>query len=174
MVELDSLSRLTGRRILAKAEYLNPGGTGKDRIARAMIEEAEERGLLGPGGVVVEGTSGSTGIALAALCASRGYRCVIVMPDDQAEEKRRLLQRFGAEVLVGVGGWIGVCVRVRVCKSKYVRLACTGVSVCVRARARKSHAHHLLLPCCAMQVRTVRTAAIANPDHYVNVAREVP
>uniref|UniRef100_A0A7S2RC68 Tryptophan synthase beta chain-like PALP domain-containing protein n=1 Tax=Rhizochromulina marina TaxID=1034831 RepID=A0A7S2RC68_9STRA len=100
LVELRSLSALTGRRILAKAEYLNPGGTGKDRIALAMIEEAERRGQLAPGGTVVEGTSGSTGIALAALCACRGYRCVIVMPDDQSPEKQRLLRQFGAEVLV--------------------------------------------------------------------------
>jgi cysteine synthase len=100
LVELTSLSRLTGCRILAKAEFLNPGGTSKDRVALQMIEEAERAGLLRPGGTVVEGTSGSTGIALAALCRARGYRCLIVMPDDQALEKVRLLRQFGAEVEV--------------------------------------------------------------------------
>ena len=98
LVELKSLSRLTGRTILVKCEHLNPGGTGKDRIARAILAEAEANGYLKPGGTVVEGTSGSTGIALAALCASRGYCCLIVMPDDQADEKKHLLERFGASV----------------------------------------------------------------------------
>lgn len=100
LVELASLSRATGCRIFAKAEFLNPGGTSKDRVALQMIEEAERAGRLRPGGTVVEGTSGSTGIALAALCRARGYRCLIVMPDDQAAEKVRLLRQFGAEVEV--------------------------------------------------------------------------
>lgn len=100
LVELQSLSKATGCRILAKAEYLNPGGTSKDRVALRMIQEAERAGLLKPGGIVVEGTSGSTGIALASLCRARGYRCLIVMPDDQAAEKVHLLQQFGAEVEV--------------------------------------------------------------------------
>ena len=100
LVELTSLSRATGCRILAKAEYLNPGGTSKDRVALCMIEEAEKAGLLRPGGTVVEGTSGSTGIALASLCRARGYQCLIVMPDDQAKEKVHLLEQFGARVEV--------------------------------------------------------------------------
>lgn len=99
-MELRSLSRATGCRVFAKAEFLNPGGTSKDRVALQMIEEAERAGRLRPGGTVVEGTSGSTGIALAALCRARGYRCLIVMPDDQASEKVRLLRQFGAEVEV--------------------------------------------------------------------------
>lgn len=66
-----------------KVEYLNPGGTSKDRIAASMIQDAEESGKLAEGGTVVEGTSGSTGICLASLCRAKGYRCVIVMPDDQ-------------------------------------------------------------------------------------------
>ena len=74
LVELVSLSRATGCRVFAKAEFLNPGGTSKDRVALQMIEEAERAGRLRPGGTVVEGTSGSTGIALAALCRARGYR----------------------------------------------------------------------------------------------------
>lgn len=100
MVELRQLSRLLKRRILCKAEFMNPGGTAKDRIAQSMLDAAEACGALREGGTVVEGTSGSTGIALAAQCRARGYRCVIVMPDDQADEKRRLLEQFGAEVKV--------------------------------------------------------------------------
>ncbi|CAM9430599.1 unnamed protein product, partial [Discosporangium mesarthrocarpum] len=99
IIRLRSLSEATGCEILAKAEYLNPGGTSKDRIAANMIREAEESGRLKPGGTVVEGTSGSTGIALASLCRAKGYKCVIVMPDDQAKEKVDLLKTFGAEVL---------------------------------------------------------------------------
>ena len=75
-------------------ENLNPGGTGKDRAAQRMIECAERDGLLKSGGIVVEGTSGSTGIALASICLSRGYQLHIVMPDDQAEEKRILLEKL--------------------------------------------------------------------------------
>mmetsp|Transcript_37051 Transcript_37051/g.48789 ORF Transcript_37051/g.48789 Transcript_37051/m.48789 type:complete len:419 (+) Transcript_37051:86-1342(+) len=119
MVRLKSLSDATGCDILAKVEYLNPGGTGKDRIALQMIEECEKRGILREGGTVVEGTSGSTGISLASLCRSRGYRCIIVMPDDQSEEKKELLRKFGAEV------------------------------------------------------RVVKTASIANPQHFCKVAEEL-
>ena len=98
LLPLHSLSKLCGCTILAKCEQANPSGTGKDRIALAMIEEAERAGRLRPGGTVVEGTSGSTGISLSALSAARGYRCVIVMPDDQSPEKRRLIEGFGGEV----------------------------------------------------------------------------
>lgn len=98
LIELTSLSRATECRVLAKVEYLNPGGTSKDRVALRMIQEAEKAGLLHPGSTVIEGTSGSTGIALASLCRARGYRCLIVMPDDQAAEKAHLLKQFGAEV----------------------------------------------------------------------------
>ncbi|CAM9535731.1 unnamed protein product, partial [Heterosigma akashiwo] len=100
LVRLKSLSDATGCEILAKAEHLNPGGTGKDRIALQMIEECEKRGLLREGGTVVEGTSGSTGISLALVCRARGYRCVIVMPDDTSQTKVDLLRMFGAEVKV--------------------------------------------------------------------------
>lgn len=80
LVTIQSLSNLTGRTISVKCEHMNPGGTGKDRIAQAMIAAAVHDGRLQPGGCVVEGTSGSTGIALASLCASMGYKCIIVMP----------------------------------------------------------------------------------------------
>jgi cysteine synthase A len=79
-------------------ESLNPGGTGKDRAALSMISAAEAAGMLRPGGTVVEGTSGSTGISLAGICNAKGYKCVIFMPDDQAIEKRELLRSLGAEV----------------------------------------------------------------------------
>ncbi|RHY41428.1 hypothetical protein DYB30_014261, partial [Aphanomyces astaci] len=82
----------------AKAEFLNPGGSSKDRVAKGIFEDAEARGLLGPGGTIVEGTSGSTGISLALLARAKGYNCLIVMPDDQAKEKGELLQKFGATV----------------------------------------------------------------------------
>ena len=86
-------------RIVAKLEWLNPGGSVKDRIARAMIADAEARGLLKPGGTIVEPTSGNTGIALAMLSAARGYRCVIVMPEGAAHLKARIMEALGAEVV---------------------------------------------------------------------------
>ncbi|KAF0684857.1 Aste57867_23202 [Aphanomyces stellatus] len=98
LVQIPSLSKATGCLILAKAEFLNPGGSSKDRVAKGIIEDAEARGLLTPGGTIVEGTSGSTGISLALLARAKGYKCIIVMPDDQAKEKSMLLEQFGATV----------------------------------------------------------------------------
>jgi len=98
LIRLEKLSRETGCEILGKAEFLNPGGSVKDRAALFIIEDAERRGTLKPGGVVVEGTAGNTGIGLAHLCAARGYRCVIVIPDNQSPEKMELLRVLGAEV----------------------------------------------------------------------------
>ena len=86
-------------RIVAKLEWLNPGGSVKDRIARAMIADAETRGLLRPGGTIVEPTSGNTGIALAMLAAARGYRCIIVMPEGAAHMKSRIMEAMGVEVI---------------------------------------------------------------------------
>jgi cysteine synthase A len=100
LVRLESVSAETGCTVLAKCEHLNPGGSPKDRVALELVLDAEERGELRAGGTVVEGTSGSTGISLAQVCRARGYRCVIVMPDDQAVEKRRLLELLGAEVVL--------------------------------------------------------------------------
>eukprot|EP00037_Helgoeca_nana_P005639 m.53000 g.53000 ORF g.53000 m.53000 type:complete len:405 (+) comp16607_c1_seq1:241-1455(+) len=99
LVEIKSLSRLTGCTILAKAEHLNPGGSSKDRVALGIIEEAERSGALGPGGTIVEGTAGSTGISLALLARARGYKCSIYMPDDMATEKSDTLRLLGAEVV---------------------------------------------------------------------------
>ena len=85
-------------RILAKAELLNPWGSVKDRVARAMVSDAEKRGLLAPGGTIIEPTSGNTGIALAALAAVRGYRCIITMPENMSKERRFLMELYGARI----------------------------------------------------------------------------
>ncbi|HKA38088.1 MAG TPA: cysteine synthase A [Thermoanaerobaculia bacterium] len=98
LVELRRFSSGTAR-IFAKLEWFNPGGSVKDRIARAMIEDAERRGLLGPGGTIVEPTSGNTGVALAMLAAVKGYRCVIVMPEGYGHVKARIMEGFGAKVV---------------------------------------------------------------------------
>ncbi|CAI5745533.1 unnamed protein product [Peronospora destructor] len=100
LVELTSLSKVTGCRILAKAEFLNPGGSSKDRVAKRIVEDAESREVLKAGGTIVEGTSGSTGISLSLMARARGYKCLIVMPDDQAKEKSQLLAKLGAEVVL--------------------------------------------------------------------------
>jgi cysteine synthase A len=98
LIRLRRVSEETGCEILGKAEFMNPGGSVKDRAARAIVLEAERRGLLPPGGTVVEGTAGNTGIGLAHVCNARGYRCVIVMPDNQSPEKYGLIEALGAEV----------------------------------------------------------------------------
>ncbi len=98
LIRLNSLSAATGCEILGKAEFLNPGGSVKDRAALSIIQDAEQRGLLRPGGTVVEGTAGNTGIGLAHICNARGYRCLIVIPETQSQEKIDLLRLLGAEV----------------------------------------------------------------------------
>jgi cystathionine beta-synthase len=100
LVALDRLASGVTPRIVAKLEHMNPGGSVKDRIALPMIEAAERAGLLRPGGVIVEPTSGNTGVGLAMAAALRGYRCIFVMPDKQSEEKRALLRAYGAEVVI--------------------------------------------------------------------------
>ncbi|MCA9597293.1 MAG: cysteine synthase A [Myxococcales bacterium] len=90
----------TRGRVFGKLESQNPGGSVKDRICLAMIERAEREGKLGPGGVVVEPTSGNTGIGLALVCARRGYRCILTMPESMSLERRQLLSSFGAEVVL--------------------------------------------------------------------------
>jgi cysteine synthase len=100
LIELRELSRQLGRRVLGKAEFLNPGGSVKDRAARGIIDDAETRGVLLPGGAIVEGTAGNTGIALALLANERGYKSVIVVPDDQSREKIELLRAYGSDVRV--------------------------------------------------------------------------
>jgi cysteine synthase A len=98
LIRLRGVSEETGCDILGKAEFMNPGGSVKDRAARAIIDDAQQRGELHPGGIVVEGTAGNTGIGLAHVCNERGLRCLIVMPDNQSPEKYRLLEMLGAEV----------------------------------------------------------------------------
>jgi cystathionine beta-synthase len=100
LVALDRLAAGLAPRVVAKLEHMNPGGSVKDRIAMPMIEAAERAGLLKPGGVIVEPTSGNTGVGLAMAAAVKGYRCIFVMADKQSEEKRALLRAYGAEVVV--------------------------------------------------------------------------
>jgi cysteine synthase A len=99
LIRLNRFSDLTGCEILGKAEFMNPGGSVKDRAARAIVAAAERDGSLKSNGTVVEGTAGNTGIGLAHVCNTRGYRCVIVMPDNQSAEKYQMIETLGAEVL---------------------------------------------------------------------------
>jgi cysteine synthase A len=98
LVRLNRIPRAGGATVLAKMESLNPGGSVKDRIALAMVEDAERRGVLAAGATLVEPTSGNTGIGLAMVCAVRGYRLILTMPDDMSVERQRLLARYGAEI----------------------------------------------------------------------------
>jgi len=100
LIRIESLSKETGCDILGKAEFMNPGGSVKDRAALWMVKDAEDKGLLQPNGIVVEGTAGNTGIGLALVCNSKGYGTVIFMPDNQSQEKVDLLRTLGAEVRV--------------------------------------------------------------------------
>ncbi|TKY86577.1 hypothetical protein EX895_004726 [Sporisorium graminicola] len=98
LIRLNKISEETGCEVLGKAEFMEPGGSVKDRAALFVVKDAEERGLIKPGGTVVEGTAGNTGIGLAHVCRSKGYKCVIYMPNTQSQEKIDLLRMLGAEV----------------------------------------------------------------------------
>ncbi|MBI1952691.1 MAG: cysteine synthase A [Candidatus Omnitrophica bacterium] len=100
MVELTKIVTAPSARVLAKLEAFNPGGSVKDRIALSMVEDAEVRGLLKPGGTIIEPTSGNTGIGLAMVCAVKGYKLILTLPEGMSMERISLLERFGAEVVV--------------------------------------------------------------------------
>src|SRR5688500_1486735 len=100
LIRLNSVTRGIRTPVYAKAEFFNPGGSVKDRIGLPIIERAEKEGKLKPGGTIVEGTSGNTGVGLAIAAALRGYKCIFTMPDKMSQEKVRLLKAFGAEVII--------------------------------------------------------------------------
>ncbi len=100
LIKLSKLTQGLKANIFVKVEYFNPGGSSKDRIALAMIENAERKGLLKPGGTIIEATAGNTGAGLALIAASKGYRCIFVLPDKMSEDKVNLLKAYGAEIVI--------------------------------------------------------------------------
>ena len=103
LLELNAMAKNVPARVLAKLEYMNPAGSAKDRVALSMIEDAEKRGILKEGSVIIEPTSGNTGIGLACVATTRGYRAIIVMPDSMSVERQTLMKAYGAEVVLTPG-----------------------------------------------------------------------
>ena len=103
LLELNAMAKNAPARVLAKLEYMNPAGSAKDRVALSMIEDAEKRGILQEGSVIIEPTSGNTGIGLACVATTRGYRAIIVMPDSMSVERQTLMKAYGAEVVLTPG-----------------------------------------------------------------------
>ena len=103
IVRLNRLPAADSAVVLVKLEYFNPGGSVKDRIALAMIEDAEEKGALKKGGMIIEPTSGNTGIGLAIVSAAKGYKLILTMPDTMSQERRQLLKILGAEIVLTEG-----------------------------------------------------------------------
>ncbi len=100
LVRLNKINKGLKPQIYLKLEYFNPGGSVKDRIALAMVEDAERKGLLKPGGTIIEATAGNTGLGLALVASVKGYRCICVMPDKMSSDKVKLLRAYGAEVVI--------------------------------------------------------------------------
>ena len=124
LVRFRKVTEGAGAEVLGKLEFFNPGGSVKDRIAVAMIDAAEASGALTPGTTVVEPTSGNTGIALAMVCAARGYRCIFTMPETMSKERRMLLRGFGAELVLtpgpdGMGGAIAKATEIAAGEGSY-------------------------------------------------------
>jgi len=111
MLKLNKVTRYVEATVLAKVEFLNPSGSVKDRIAVLMIEAAEKAGILKPGSIIVEPTSGNTGIGLAMVAAVKGYRMVVVMPESMSMERRKIMKAFGAEIVLTPGGDVEIAVK---------------------------------------------------------------